>query len=340
VIASLYPGETDAGALAAGATRAVSMLQKAATVDVNMTAEGDSVRAVVVVTNHTGHKLPTGYPEGRRMWIDLVARDAGGQVVFESGAYDAATGILTEDAQAHVYEAQLGLSPAFATSLGLPAGPSFHFALNDTLYQDNRIPPAGFSNAAYEDFGGVPVEPGRPFPRYPDGQNWDFASYTLPATTNSVTATLYYQTTSKDYVEFLHGENTTTTAGQALFDAWISHGRAAPVIMAADSISLQTLAAPDHGLPKVLELRALGNPFEGRLDMMLALPRVANVRVEILDVQGRLVRRIPTARMEAGEHHVTWDARDASGRPVHAGAYWASVWVDDKRLVKHVVALR
>ena len=340
VIASLYPGETDAAALAAGATRAVSMLQKAATIDVNMAPVGDSMRAVVVVTNHTGHKLPTGYPEGRRIWIQLVARNAGGTVIYQSGAYNAATGVLSRDARTRVYEAELGLSPAFAAQVGLPAGPSFHFALNDTLYKDNRIPPAGFTNAAFAAIGAAPVDPNGPTPRYPDGQNWDIARFMLPQSTNSVTATLCYQTTTKEYVESLKNDNVTNGAGTLLYNAWIANGRAAPVVMARDSINLQTLDAPGVALPKILALRALANPFHGRLDMVLALPQAAEVRIEILDVAGRSVRKLPSARMVAGEHRIGWDGKSSDGRAVNPGAYWASVWVNDRRLVRHVVALR
>ena len=43
---------------------------------------------------------------------------------------------------------------------------------------------------------------------------------------------LYYQTTTREYVEFLRDENTTTAAGNILFDLWNDHGQAAPVIMA------------------------------------------------------------------------------------------------------------
>ena len=40
----------------------------------------------IKVTNLTGHKLPTGYSEGRRMWLNVQVRDANGGLVFESGA--------------------------------------------------------------------------------------------------------------------------------------------------------------------------------------------------------------------------------------------------------------
>ena len=40
--------------------------------------------------------------------------------------------------------------------------------------------------------------------------------------------TLYYQSTSKEYVEFLRDENTTNTAGQALYDLWTNNGKCPP----------------------------------------------------------------------------------------------------------------
>jgi hypothetical protein len=47
----------------------------------------------VTIRNLAGHKLPTGLP-GRRIWLHLTARDAADRVLFESGAWDAATGNL------------------------------------------------------------------------------------------------------------------------------------------------------------------------------------------------------------------------------------------------------
>jgi len=306
---------------------------------VNVRAEADSFRAVVVVTNHTGHKLPTGYPEGRRMWVQLVARSAAGAIVYQSGAYDAATGVLTQDAQARVYEAKLGLSPAFAASLGLAAGPTFHFALNDTLYQDNRIPPAGFTNAKFAAFGGRPVDPAGPNPRYPDGQNWDIATYALPKATQSVTATLWYQTASKEYVDFLNAQNTTNAAGATLQGVWAATGRSAPVAMARDSLNRATLDAAIVDA-RELSMRPLTNPFTDGLTLLLSLPQAAQVRFDVLDVTGRIVRRQPEARLEPGDHRLTWDARTDDGRRVRPGAYWARVQVGNRVLVKHVVALR
>ena len=340
VIAALYPGETDAGALADGAARAIAMLSKAALLDVQVQTVADSFAVTVTVTNRSGHKLPTGYPEGRRMWLHVVARDAAEQTVYESGNYDSGTGLLAPDPDLVVYEAHLGLSPALASGLGLAAGPTFHFALNDSVYKDNRIPPQGFANAAFADFGGAPVDDSRPAPRYPDGQNWDASSYPLPSTARTVVATLYYQTTSKEYVEFLRDENTTNTAGQDLYDLWVAHGRAAPVAMVADSVSFSPVDVPAGSPRGRVALAPLANPFHGGLELRLDLPHPAPVRLEIFDAQGRRAASRDLGMLGAGAHRLTWDGRGARGQDMGSGVFWAVVQAGPERLVRPVVRLR
>lgn len=179
-------------------TRAQGMLRRAASLTVTLVTSGTQKVALVRVINETGHKLPTGYPEGRRMWLDLRAFDAGGNLVYESGAYDWTTGVLTADADVKIYEVKQGLTPEFAVLLGLPAGESFHFVLNNAVVKDNRIPPRGYTQAAFDQPGLRPVGA-----TYLDGQHWDDAVYTLPGAAESVIVTLYYQTASKEYVDFL-----------------------------------------------------------------------------------------------------------------------------------------
>ena len=342
VIAALYPGETDPVALNASAARAVSMLQKAATLQLAVAAAGDSYRAIVTVTNRAGHRLPTGYPEGRRMWLHVTARNAGGTVVYESGAYDPASGVLAAHPDLAVYEAHLGLSPALASALGLPDGPSFHFALNDTILKDNRIPPLGFTNAAFAAFGGAPVDPGfeGPGSRYPDGQNWDAPAFPLPAASASVAATLYYQSTSKEYVEFLRDQNTTNSAGDDMHAAWAAHGRAAPVAMAGDSVGFGSVAVDEAGRLPRADLRVGTNPFRGSLDLRLELARSARVVLEIVDLGGRRVARLDHGVLGAGAHRILWDGRDGRGRDVGSGVFWACVEADGERCVRRAVRLR
>jgi uncharacterized repeat protein (TIGR01451 family) len=193
--------------------RARSMLQRSASLLVSL--EGNI--ATVRVYNQTGHKLPTGYAEGRRMWINLKAYDAAGNLVYESGRYDPSTGVLQPDANLKVYEIKQGITPELAAVLNLPAGESFHFVLNNTVIKDNRIPPRGFSQAALERRGLQPVGA-----TYVPGQYWDDTVYDLSAYPGVVRifVTLYYQTASKEYVDFLrnNGGTDAVTLG-SLWDA-------------------------------------------------------------------------------------------------------------------------
>jgi hypothetical protein len=66
-------------ALNDGKTRALKQLSEAASLEVI----GNSVKVV----NLTGHKLISGYPEGRRMWLTIKWYDGDGVLVHEDGAY-------------------------------------------------------------------------------------------------------------------------------------------------------------------------------------------------------------------------------------------------------------
>jgi len=62
-----------------GVARAKSNLEAAA----SLIVEGDTLKVV----NLTSHKLISGYPEGRRMWLNIQWLDANGNLIDEEGAY-------------------------------------------------------------------------------------------------------------------------------------------------------------------------------------------------------------------------------------------------------------
>lgn len=211
----------------AAQARNIEMLRQAA--DLELTREDDNLRVRIV--NQAGHKLPTGYPEGRRMWLNVQFYDdtlePSNRLIAEHGAYDANTATLsTEDTK--VYEAQLGIDENTASRTGLPPGKSFHFALNNRVITDNRIPPRGFTNAGFAAIQAAPVGT-----TYEDGQHWDDTEYPIPRNTTRAVVTLFYQTSSREYIEFLRDANTTNNAGQILYTQWEVTGRSTPVAMNA-----------------------------------------------------------------------------------------------------------
>ena len=251
LIESVFPGEADLDALASGKLRALDMLQHAATVELEVEQMNQEV--TVKITNETGHKLPSGYPEGRRIWINLKAFNSLTADTYESGYYDPSTGIL-ENTDTKIYQIKPGLSPGLASALGLDAGPSFHFVLNDTIYSDNRIPCRGFTNANFEAIQSQPVGYS-----YADGQYWDETIYNLPFIPDSVEVSLYYQTTSKEFIEFLRDENVTNNSGQLMYDLWDQNGKSPPEVMNHD-----TWSGPPVIASTILDLKVfLEGPFNG-----------------------------------------------------------------------------
>lgn len=317
IVANFYADEVDVGQLAAAKTRAEYMLQNAATLEVTPEDFGITVR----VTNETGHKLPSGYPEGRRIWLNVKAYDTLGAVCYESGAYDFGTADLTHDEDAKIYEIQPGLSPGLAGALGLPAGKSFHFVINDTVYLDNRIPPRGFTNANFEAIQSNPVAYA-----YADFQYWDDTQYFLPSTAESAVVTLYYQSTSKEYVEFLRDENQTNSAGQDLYDAWFAQGKSAPVVMGRLSTAVQVTAGvndTDGDKPLVYSLNQnRPNPFGPVTSVTYSLASREHVNISVYDLAGRHVRTLVNEVQQPSRYGIEWDGTNDRGKALPPGVYF------------------
>ncbi len=233
--ATINADPTRGEALLLGIERARYMLQNAATV--HAVKQGDQL--AVTVVNQTGHKLPSGYVEGRRMWLQVEGYDDTGTLVYSSGAYDVATAELTGygiDPVLKVYESKQGLTPDWAAEFGLPAGESFHFILNNMVVSDNRIPPRGYDFDAFNAGGAAPHTNGQPDATlYADGQYWDTTYYQMPSTVVTGTVRLLYQVASDEYIEFLlantpEPENPNNN-GQILYDLWEMTERSRPETM-------------------------------------------------------------------------------------------------------------
>jgi hypothetical protein len=170
--------------------------------------------------------------------------DAADRVIGEYGHYDYEHAELDE-ATTRVYEMHVGLSPEAANLTGLPPGPTTHMALADIIVKDNRIPPRGFSNAAFEDCGAPVVGA-----TYADGQYWDDVAYPIVRGATRAEVTAYYQNLPRHYIEALRDGNHTDDWGQVLYDLWEKTGKGAPIRMASTSVPIHPLGAhpPDVGL--------------------------------------------------------------------------------------------
>ena len=205
-----------------GAERAVQQIGLAASLS---TVTEDPSTVTLRVQNNTGHKLISGFPEGRRMFLNMKFFDSGGNPIEGTEINEYAPLVTHQDAQGNEVYDSGGDLVAETDELVWEARTSsdltgedhtFHFALATDRYKDNRIPPLGFPAPA--DAGWQQVEDRFVQPRWSgadDSSYFTTAEYhggyddvviTKPAGTFTWLATLYYQTTSKGYVEFLRDE--------------------------------------------------------------------------------------------------------------------------------------
>jgi hypothetical protein len=63
------------------------------------------------------------------------------------------------------------------------------------------------------------------------------------------------------------------------------------------------------------------NPFNTRTTIGYLIPQTRIVQLMVYDLRGTLVRTLANGIMGVGYHSVTWDGRDAEGRPVSSGIY-------------------
>jgi hypothetical protein len=276
--------------LLAGAARAEHQLDLAA----SLTATDTTVR----VTNLTGHKLISGYPEGRRMWLRVEWYDDQDALIRVDGEYgllfdgqgqpvevvdpktqqpvQVKTILDLAGTNTKIYEAHYGMTQEWASQLiglqypaGLPIGydrltgavvhtlgelaaepqgteyESFHFVLNNTVIADNRIPTWGMR---YDDAlvrNALPVPSDQYGAPQAGGVYEHFDDVALVPAAGAVRGEveLLYQTTSWEYIQFLHLANDGSVTfladeGVNMLEAWLNTGMSEPYEMADTTITV------------------------------------------------------------------------------------------------------
>ncbi|MBK8230207.1 MAG: T9SS type A sorting domain-containing protein [Candidatus Eisenbacteria bacterium] len=82
------------------------------------------------------------------------------------------------------------------------------------------------------------------------------------------------------------------------------------------------------------------NPFTGSTQIVLRLPSAAPVTLEVIDVGGRVVRRLTDATLTAGSHLINWDGTREDGTRVAAGTYFYRLQSNGKELSRKLMVLR
>ncbi len=98
--------------------------------------------------------------------------------------------------------------------------------------------------------------------------------------------------------------------------------------------------APAAGPARLALAAPSPNPASGATRFTLALPRAGRARLDVFDAAGRLVRTLADGVFDAGTRSLAWDLRDADGRAVGAGVYFARLASGAEHAVRRVAVIR
>lgn len=213
--AGLSPA-VNGNAMKAGSDRAKQQLRLAASIK-NLQYDKCTGSLSFAIQNNTAHKLISGFPEGRRMFVNIKAF-AEQKLIHEINPYDYSVGTLKglpnssaspapTDNEAYVDELVYEIHPKSDLT---GENHTFHFVLATGRFKDNRIPPKGFDFENAKDRFCLPVWNGQSALDYFTGaeyaDGYDQIGLQIPPGADEVSVTVYYQGTSREYVAFLKSE--------------------------------------------------------------------------------------------------------------------------------------
>ncbi len=82
------------------------------------------------------------------------------------------------------------------------------------------------------------------------------------------------------------------------------------------------------------------NPFNPTTYIEFALPRASDVRLDIYDITGRLVRTLVDQPMAAGDHRVEFDGRSSSGVQIATGVYFYRIQAGDYKATRKMLLMK
>jgi hypothetical protein len=98
------------------------------------------------------------------------------------------------------------------------------------------------------------------------------------------------------------------------------------------------------GLKRINENSFMGNnypnPFNGSTKIPLVLLHPSNVKVEIYNIRGQLVKTLLDKNLAVGLNELIWKGKDNSGKPVASGAYYCMININTDTASQKILYLR
>ena len=269
------------------------------------------------IKNLTGHKIPTGIPF-RRMWIHLKVEQGLGNVVFESGKWDANGKIInynstfephydiidSED-KVQVYEGVFVNNQQQVTYTLLRAA---------EYIKDNRLPPQGFSTT-HQSYDSIKIagnaNDDSNFNRYGmnQGSGGDSVTYvipTLPNTPYRMTVEVCYQAVKTQLLDQIRTVNNgDINKFVNMYDALPN----IPFVMKREVLDIITGLDDEALQPNEFYLKQnYPNPFNPTTKISWQSPVSSRQTITIYDVLGNVVATLVDEFKPAAKYEVEFDA--------------------------------
>ncbi len=122
------------------------------------------------------------------------------------------------------------------------------------------------------------------------------------------------------------------------YEIWLACASRGIAVLTVDRPDPSSVAGPDpHATP--LQFVAPG-VVGSQTRLAYTLGTAAHVRLDVLDVSGRLVRTLLDSHIPAGSHELTWDARAGNGRHLGSGVYFYRLSALGREQTRRVAVIR
>ncbi|MCX7995053.1 MAG: T9SS type A sorting domain-containing protein, partial [candidate division WOR-3 bacterium] len=82
------------------------------------------------------------------------------------------------------------------------------------------------------------------------------------------------------------------------------------------------------------------NPFSACVKISFNLPKEREIRLNIYDVSGRLVKRLINGKLQKGKHLVLWDGKNEENKTSSTGIYFIKVDFGEESFTEKLIFVR
>ncbi|MCF7793892.1 MAG: T9SS type A sorting domain-containing protein [Candidatus Cloacimonetes bacterium] len=161
---------------------------------------------------------------------------------------------------------------------------------------------------------------------YPDGSSREPVPYNFEIVTNSRSLSLPVRS-----YQVLNPETGMFETGS------IVSGQRSNSVIKFDSFENGQNETPDN------TAKLIGNypnPFNPVTNILFSLSIEQEIELEIYNMKGQLVRNLVQGQFTAGNHSITWDGKDDSGKSVSSGLYFYKLIATDQVISKKMLLLK